>query len=40
MDEIALLTAGISALAAIVGVVIGSIVSFLIAKQQFKAKVI
>jgi len=39
-DRIALLVPGITALAAIVGVVIGSIVSFLIAKQQFKATVI
>jgi len=39
-DKIALLAAGISALAAIVGVVIGSIVSFLIARQQIKATVI
>lgn len=39
-DKIVLLSAGISALAAIVGVVIGSMVSFLIARQQFKATVI
>lgn len=35
-----MMTASISALGAIVGVVIGSIVSFLIARQQFKATVI
>ena len=39
-EKITFLTAGISAFGAIVGVVIGSIVSFLIAKQQFKATVI
>ena len=39
-DKISFLTAGISAIAAIVGVVIGSIVSFLIARQQFKTTVI
>ena len=39
-DRIALLAAGISALAAIVGAAIGSIVSFLIARQQFRAMVI
>jgi hypothetical protein len=39
-DKITLLTASISAFAVIVGVVIGSIVSVLIARQQFKATVI
>jgi hypothetical protein len=39
-ERIALLVPGITALAAIVGVVIGSIVSLLIARQQFKATVI
>lgn len=38
--KIALLTTGISALAAIIGVVIGSVISFLIARQQFKATVV
>jgi len=39
-EKITMLTSGVSALAAIAGVIIGSIVSFLIAKQQFKATVI
>lgn len=39
-ERIALFVAAISALGAIVGVVIGSIVSFLIARQQFRATVI
>lgn len=39
-ERIALLVPGITALAAILGVIIGSTVSFLIARQQFKATVI
>lgn len=39
-ERITLLVPGITALAAIVGVIIGSIVSLLIARQQFKATVI
>jgi len=39
-ENVVLLTALISSLAAIIGVIIGSIVSFFIARQQFRTTVI
>jgi uncharacterized membrane protein YdjX (TVP38/TMEM64 family) len=40
LENVVVLTAVISSLAAIIGVVIGSIVSFFIARQQFRATVL